>query len=396
MALRALTRSLCQRRCRPLFTITSRSLSTSSSSFSTTSFPRSPLSPNSSSSPLPSLSSLPSTSLSAVYAEPGPLSSIHLLPVHLPSSLPPSSLLLRFLAAPLNPSDTNTVEGTYPIQPPTYPATAGNEGVAEVVQTSDPTSSFRPGDWVNLRRPAFGTWREWAVASVDEVERVPAGLTLHQAAVLSVNPCTALRLLSDFASLPPQSIVVQNASTSAVGQCVTQIARILGHRTIDIIRGRPTPEATQQTVDHLKALGSGGVVVDEEGRDMGAQLRELTGGKKVRLALNAVGGSHAAALFRVMEEGGVIATYGGMSKRPLQVPTGQLIFHDVKVVGFWMSRWNERATEEERREMRETVGQWMREGKLTVEVEEFPLSDLTGAIRRSQESHKMRKTLLRC
>lgn len=32
-------------------------------------------------------------------------------------------------------------------------------------------------------------------------------------------------------------------------------------------------------------------------------------------------------------------TYGGMSKQPVMVPTGLLIFNDVRCSGFWMTRW---------------------------------------------------------
>jgi len=35
-----------------------------------------------------------------------------------------------------------------------------------------------------------------------------------------------------------------------------------------------------------------------------------------------------------------MVTYGGMSKQPVTVPTGSLIFQDVSVRGFWMSQWN--------------------------------------------------------
>ena len=45
-------------------------------------------------------------------------------------------LLLRFLQAPINPSDINTVQGKYPIKPQ-LPATPGHEGVAEVLAVGD-------------------------------------------------------------------------------------------------------------------------------------------------------------------------------------------------------------------------------------------------------------------
>ena len=36
-------------------------------------------------------------------------------------------------------------------------------------------------------------------------------------------------------------------------------------------------------------------------------------------------------------KGGVLVTYGGMSKEPVTIPTGLLIFKDIQLRGYWMS-----------------------------------------------------------
>ena len=68
-------------------------------------------------------------------------------------------MLLKVLAAPVNPSDLNMIEGTYPVQPRwrwhkeeghefEY-AVPGLEGVAQVVQVGvDFKGHFNVGDWV--------------------------------------------------------------------------------------------------------------------------------------------------------------------------------------------------------------------------------------------------------
>jgi trans-2-enoyl-CoA reductase len=38
-------------------------------------------------------------------------------------------------------------------------------------------------------------------------------------------------------------------------------------------------------------------------------------------------------------DGGVAVTYGGMARRPLAVPTSQLVFRDITHRGFWLTRW---------------------------------------------------------
>jgi hypothetical protein len=46
-----------------------------------------------------------------------------------------------------------------------------------------------------------------------------------------------------------------------------------------------------------------------------------------------------------------MVTYGGMSRKPVCVPTGRLIFNDVSLRGFWLSRWTETHGKAERRAM---------------------------------------------
>ena len=46
-----------------------------------------------------------------------------------------------------------------------------------------------------------------------------------------------------------------------------------------------------------------------------------------------------------------MVTYGGMGRKPVCVPTGRLIFNDVALRGFWLSRWTQTHGKAERRVM---------------------------------------------
>ncbi|RIA86828.1 chaperonin 10-like protein [Glomus cerebriforme] len=127
----------------------------------------------------------------------------------------PTTLHIRFLASPINPADVNQIEGVYPVKP-TFTkelgilpdgehkelAVAGNEGLAEVIAVGDQIKDFKVGDWVVIGRSGFGTWRTHAVATPNDVIRINhEGIGLIQAATLTVNPCTAYRMLKDFVTL---------------------------------------------------------------------------------------------------------------------------------------------------------------------------------------------------
>jgi mitochondrial enoyl-[acyl-carrier protein] reductase / trans-2-enoyl-CoA reductase len=46
-----------------------------------------------------------------------------------------------------------------------------------------------------------------------------------------------------------------------------------------------------------------------------------------------------------------MVTYGGMSRQPVIAPTSSLIFNNIQLKGFWMTRWNMTQPLEERVEM---------------------------------------------
>ena len=80
------------------------------------------------------------------------------------------------------------------------------------------------------------------------------------------------------------------------------------------------------------------------------------------MGLNCVGGKPTSAMVKCLSEGGHLVTYGGMAKQPLQLPTGLLIFKDIKFSGFWVSRWSDRHPEEKKRTV-EVILEWMRRGE---------------------------------
>lgn len=45
-------------------------------------------------------------------------------------------------------------------------------------------------------------------------------------------------------------------------------------------------------------------------------------------------------MLRHLEKKGVMVTYGGMSREPVTIPTSALIFKDLSIKGYWMTRWN--------------------------------------------------------
>ncbi|KAK3363486.1 NONE-like protein [Lasiosphaeria hispida] len=317
---------------------------------------------------------------------------LHLHTHSISPQLPEGAVLLRTLAAPVNPSDVNTIQGTYGVKPQFSPllgtpepsAIPGNEGIFEVVAVGAGVSSLRRGDWAIPATTGFGTLRTHAVAEHADRTLIPVpsheGLTPAQVATVSVNPCSAYRMLRDYVDLIAASVAsfskdpttpggtwfLQNGANSGVGRAAIQLGRLWGLRSINIIRARPTEAETEALKASLTSLGATVVLTEAEflDRAFSTTLKSLTrdGRDPVLLGLNCVGGKSATAVVRALSPKGTMVTYGGMSRQPFMFPTGPQIFKRLRFEGFWLSEWARENPGEKRKTIEEIVA-LMRDGK---------------------------------
>lgn len=292
-------------------------------------------------------------------------------------------VLVRMIAAPLNPADLNTVEGTYGVRL-SLPATPGIEGCGVVEVSGSP--DYSPGEQVIfLKRSA--TWASHTLVPADVLYKLPAGIDPIQAAMLKVNPATAWQLLRGFGTLEPEAWVVQNAGNSAVSRCVIQLAPGFGIKTLSFVR---RPELIQELLD----LGADAVFVDDE--DGRAKAKELLGGANAALAFNSVGGDSALGLLKLLKEGGTHITYGAMSRRPVTVPNGPLIFRDIIVRGLWITRWIENAPVAEVRRVYGELAEKVAAGSVIQKVDSLhDIKDFRKALVRLDERDRDGKVLFR-
>ncbi|XP_047584723.1 enoyl-[acyl-carrier-protein] reductase, mitochondrial isoform X3 [Lutra lutra] len=253
-----------------------------------------------------------------------------------------SGVHVKMLAAPINPSDINMIQGNYGLLPK-LPAVGGNEGVGQVVAVGGSVTGVKPGDWV-----------------------IPANAGLGDC-------------------------VIQNASNSGVGQAVIQIAAALGLRTINVVRDRPD---FQKLTDRLKSLGAEHVLTEEELRkpEMKNFFKDMP---PPRLALNCVGGKSSTELLRHLAPGGTMVTYGGMAKQPVIASVSQLIFKDLKLRGFWLSQWKKDHSPAQFKELILTLCGLISRGQLTAPAcSEVPLQDYQRALEASMQPFVSSKQIL--
>lgn len=293
--------------------------------------------------------------------------------------------LVRVLAAPVNPADLNQIEGKYPIRAP-LPATPGFEGAGVVEAVGADVKNLAVGAQVILPND-LGTWREKAVIEAGKLTVVPNEIAPEQAAMLKINPITAWRMLHDFVRLKPGDWVIQNAANSAVGRAVIVLARELGFRTVNVVR-RP------ELIAELRSEGSEVVLLDDD--NLRTAVAEATGNEPIPLAFNCVGGESALRLAKVVAAEATIVTFGAMSLRPLTLPNGLLIFKNLHFTGFWVNKWYEQASAEERRATFEPLFDLTRRGLLQTKVERtYSLGEFAEAVARAGQGKRAGKIIFK-
>ena len=289
---------------------------------------------------------------------------------------------VKLHASPINPADLNYAQGTYGIKP-TLPAQLGIEGAGTIIESNDPNIST--GTQVIFINH-IGCWSEEVITSNENILPLITQIDFNQAAMLKVNPMTAWCMLHAYAELEEGDYIIQNAANSGVGQCVIQLAKLLGLKTINLVR-------REELIDPLKSIGADIVLIDDE--NVVENLKKIIPEEDLpKLALNAVGGDSALRLMDALSTNGDHVTYGAMSLRSLKVPNKFLIFKGISLHGFWLKTELENIPKPDLEDIYNSLALWVAEGKLYQQVDStYTLDKYQEAFTQNQSPDRVGKVL---
>jgi len=212
---------------------------------------------------------------------------------------------IRVEAAGVNFADIMGRMGAYPDLPP-MPVVPGYE----VAGTVDAVGQDVETDWIGrgvLAMTRFGGYTD--VVCVPEIQAYarPVGLDALGGAALPVNYLTAWQLLVVMGGLARGEWVLVHSAGGGVGIAAIQIARRIGARVI----GTASPGKH----DFLKGQGVE-ACIDYRGEDFEARVHEITRGRGVELALDAVGGSSFRKSYRALAPTGRLGMFGLSAAAP--------------------------------------------------------------------------------
>ncbi len=287
------------------------------------------------------------------------------------------------LLFPINPADVSFCRGTYRLRPP-LPATPGAECVGRVTAVGDGVSNVKPGDLViNLQRE---NWAQKRRVNADDVIPIPPSIDLRQAAMLRINPATALLLLTSLTTVAAGEWVVQNVANSAVGRLVIPLARARGIKTVNVVR-------RASLFAELEKLGADACVVD--GDDLAERVKAKTGAGVIRLGLDAVSGRATHRIAECVGEDGVVCNYGSMSGEDPVMSRPALSGRGVSLVGFTLTRPLSRYPREKVRALYAELARQVIDGTLVAPVERiYPIEAITDALAHAQRGERGGKILV--
>jgi mitochondrial enoyl-[acyl-carrier protein] reductase / trans-2-enoyl-CoA reductase len=296
-------------------------------------------------------------------------------------------LVLKVLYSPINPADLNRIEGRYGIQPP-MPAVLGNEGVCQVVEVGKGVKKFKIDDLVLF---PFGLqfWSEYLVAPENKLIKLPKEIDHQQAAMLSVNPATAYRMLTDFAKLEEGDWVVLNAANSSVGSLLIQLIKHFKCHSYCFFRRKEAKE-------DLKSLGADIVVLEDENLELKRIRKDFKNLFRAKLGLNAVGGESAERVYKLLGKHATCLSYGAMAKEPIKIGFSSLAFKQITFQGFWITQWLAEKEFDQINEMYQKLAALFIDGTLKIPVQAvYSFRDYSKAIEAAAKTGKKGKILLR-
>lgn len=214
------------------------------------------------------------------------------------------------LLSPINPADLLVLADNYP-HPISREAVLGAEGVGEILEVGRDVTGFSVGDRViPLTR---GNWASHRILRAKDLVKVPAELSLDQAATLRINPATAWRLLRRSGAKPGESIV-QNAAYSSVAGYVRIFAAESNIEVINLAREieiNCNPEEWLHDQDGIRLSGQTPVA-----------------------ALDCVAGQASGRLAKLLSQNGRLIVFGHLSGQPCSIPSTYLTGKNLSVHGF--------------------------------------------------------------
>ncbi|MGP8185373.1 MAG: quinone oxidoreductase family protein [Terracidiphilus sp.] len=279
----------------------------------------------------------------------------------------PGQVLIRIEATGVNFIEIYFRKGVYKAS---LPLTPGSEAAGTVEELGPGVTGFAAGDSV-ASTSVIGSYAEYALVPAAQLVKVPAGLTMEQAAAAMLQGMTAHYLAYSTFPLKKGDTALVHAGAGGVGLLLTQIAARIGARVISTV-------STKEKAKLSREAGASDAILYTE-KDFEAEVKRLTGGKGVDVVYDSVGKTTFEKSLNCLRPRGLLALFGASSG---PVPPFDLIQLSGRG-SLFITRptlWHYIATREELERRAGDVLGWAAKGELKLRTEHtYPLAEAAQA-----------------
>ena len=244
-----------------------------------------------------------------LFDQPGPPDVLHWVAVD-PIHPRPDEVVINIAAAGVNNADLMQRRGEYPV-PAGAPRPLGLECAGTIVEIGADVTAWSPGDEVCALLDGGGYADEVAVPAT-QVMRVPAGLSLVEAAAVPEVAATVYSNLAMVARLTKGQTVLIHGAGGGIGTFAIQWAAAIGARVIT------TAGSAAKTCAGLE-MGAQ-VAINYRGEDFVAATLAATDGVGVEAILDVVGSDYLGRNISCLAPDGHLVIIGGnTSPAPLDL-----------------------------------------------------------------------------
>jgi NADPH2:quinone reductase len=268
----------------------------------------------------------------------------------------PGQVLIRVEAVGVNFIEIYFRKGVYKAA---LPLTLGSEAAGTVEELGPGVTGFTTGDAV-ASVGVLGSYAEYALVPAASLVKVPAELSMQQAAAALLQGMTAHYLAYSTFPLKAGETALVHAGAGGVGLLLTQIASRLGARVI-------TTVSTAQKAKLSREAGASDVILYTK-QDFEAEVKRLTKNKGVDVVYDSVGKTTFESSLNCLRPRGLLVLFGASSG---PVPSFDLIQLSGKG-SLFITRptlWHYVATREELEWRAGDVLSWAAKGELKLRTE---------------------------
>jgi NADPH2:quinone reductase len=239
----------------------------------------------------------------------------------------PGQVLVRIMAAGVNPADAYMRTGSY-ARGPALPYTPGMDGAGVIESAGRDVTRVKKGDRVYTAGSGSGTYAEYSLALEKQVDPLPERISFPQGAGIHVPYTTAFRALAQIARAREGETVLVHGASGGVGIAAVQTAKARGMTVIATAgtdRGREL--AAREGAHH---------VLDHHDAGYLEQILRISGGRGVDVILEMLANVNLGPDLKLLAPRGRVVVIG--SRGETTIDPRDIMSRDASILA--MLLWN--------------------------------------------------------